>query len=61
MIEVDYITVFIYLFFFYIFFIQFSVYLLFVLKKSVIGHLLVEKSSKVRRKESVEAFKAADC
>lgn len=60
MIEVDYITVFIYLFF-YIFFIQFSVYLLFVLKKSVIGHLLVEKSSKVRRKESVEAFKAADC
>lgn len=60
MIEVDYITVFIYLFILH-FFIQFSVYLLFVLKKSVIGHLLVEKSSKVRRKESVEAFKAADC
>lgn len=60
MIEVDYITVF-FIIIFYIFFIQFSVYLLFVLKKSVIGHLLVEKSSKVRRKESVEAFKAADC
>lgn len=60
MIEVDYITVF-FIIIFYIYFIQFSVYLLFVLKKSVIGHLLVEKSSKVRRKESVEAFKAADC
>lgn len=60
MIEVDYITVF-FIIIFYIFLIQFSVYLLFVLKKSVIGHLLVEKSSKVRRKESVEAFKAADC